>query len=171
MTQDPDTPQSVRDLRFGLTKMNLGDQRYIFGRLPPELCSLLWKDRINEAISEEITADRKDVLTKIAACLGPQLYARRRSARRSRMEERLRELETLADNIYGPGNEEYWRISHRLGGTEEVIPSVLQRDTCDCLLSEKDCYVLYTCSPLPTCTPTLTGCGSLWRFGCDGLCL
>jgi hypothetical protein len=171
MAGDPEIREGVRHLRHGLSRMYVGDQKAIFDKLPAEIKSYLWEDRIAEAVSAAgMSADKRTILFDISDCLSPVLYTRRRTTRRELVETHLNELEQRAKTIFRQEIDEFNIISTKLGAYENDTVRVLARETCQCNLKAGDCYIsAYSCADWP-CTPTLSGCGSWWRYGCDGLC-
>ncbi|WP_425465096.1 bacteriocin fulvocin C-related protein [Nonomuraea longispora] len=41
---------------------------------------------------------------------------------------------------------------------------------CECSVQSNYCGIIWPCSALPSCTASYDGCGTLYKYPCDGMC-
>lgn len=162
-------------------------RRSIFAVLPPETKAAMWQDKLDEAVryyqADETTVEIVQTLQKLQSILSVELFT-------DDNEDSLAEVQQLieeAQEVLAP--DELFCILRTLEDVEECLigpasEGVPQRESaaaaapgdCDCNSDSGDCCCHPTLCICEVCLSSICnwsswGCGFLWLFECDGVCV
>lgn len=172
----------LREVYDALATKSQFERQDIVPTLPPDVQTALWTIHLKQFLVNhpELTVEQRSVIYEALGLLTSDVFERLRStdaATRVAAEGEVDELGARAK----------LRMSRALGrealaqiGPPQVTPAIATNsaeppghgqpnDTCDCSIVSDYCWFgdcLYTF----TCTRTPSGCGTLFRYRCDGLC-
>lgn len=149
------------------SKHTMPYRRAIYTELNPAIRSRLWTEHIAQYRQghPNLSPEQQQILSKL------ETYFRNESAVRARpIGVQQEEDERLGREVVNAfGEDEARALVATLGpvepsGEPDTAPAV----ACEC--SRGSDYCRGICSGLPSCTPSLSGCGFGWGYACDGMC-
>jgi len=173
---DDHASDAIRAFRLGLTRLNIGDQKQVFDRLPPALKAALWRDRIADAAAKATSLEQKDILARVAKRITPAIYDDRDAYEGGRFDRFWQRLQPRARAAFAQHRLSLNAISTLLGEANGTPPINAGRGKppCGCSIAARqtdcdDCDDDSNCKRVP-CVSSKTGCGCWWRQPCDGVC-
>jgi hypothetical protein len=168
----------------GLSRFSVTYRRAIFGTLPADIKSRLWRQHFHVYLANHpnLAPAQIAIVREMHALASPEFFARRSDdAKRNGATDRLRaeddrrlaELEERAAELFS--NHELTALMAYLGPAEEErqlqdsnnpLPMGI---ACECSTSSDWCASGYDCWHA-SCDVIRDACGSWWSYDCNGLC-
>lgn len=168
-----------------ITEYPLEYRRAIFSKLTPEQKANVWTKKLSEVLNNvDLNREQHRLLEYVIENINPDLFDKNKEKNLIVGDNTLKKVfgETLAGNIFSKLNsmEELKENQAKsivyginiIGQTNDVVTASTGTADCGCSSSSDYCGATNDCSTggAWTCEESDWGCGSLWRYGCDGRC-
>ncbi|MEP6912539.1 MAG: bacteriocin fulvocin C-related protein [bacterium] len=182
--QIPNTDDELLRAYSALNSLSLVDRKIVFRQACPKEKSNLWKLHLALSMIKRpgLTEQQQAVVLEAMSFASAEVFELRGKdlASKTEIEIALQALTSRAMQIFS--KEEGAQIFSQLGGSAGSSPEMnaslprslvktahgSSRATCGCSHSSDWCWIV--CSGGVGCEHTDDGCGTLWRYACDGQC-
>lgn len=165
----------ISEFREALAMLPVKDRAETFNGMTAEFKSTLWRSRFTELIENDRSQEQKDVLLGMIEYISPELYAEEGGAEFDKyLSENMEAINTAFNNDSTALRNAFTKISDEQPDLEPSEDEggekgAKKKEPCECSVASDWCPIRFKCK-LANCKASNWGCGTLWRFPCDGLC-
>lgn len=178
-TESADLPKdAIAEFREAMAGLPPEQRITVFDGLTPEFKSTLWRNRISTALNSGLSEAEKSSLLNVVAFITPELYTDS-----NYMTKDLAEWESNARATFGDNYAKLKNIVSKIDDTQPDEPGTNDMEegkeetekggakkSCECSTSSDWCAISMVCKR-KKCKATKSGCGTLGRYACNGLCV
>ncbi|MCA2176447.1 bacteriocin fulvocin C-related protein [Nonomuraea glycinis] len=142
-------------------------RRAIYAELDQSARAQLWSEHFAQyrLAHPNLSAKQQKILGHLEALAKDTSVFGKSSTRTEKDDETLKQ-----EAIEAFGRDEAGALLATLGPVEPTSQAQALLVDCECSVQSNWCGVIWPCSALPSCTASWSGCGTLYRYPCDGMC-
>lgn len=172
MDEDEDP---ITEFREALAMLPVKDRVETFKGMSLEFKAKLWRSRLTEAMEGDITEDQKGVLMSLVEYVSPELY---KEGGNEKLSTFLKEYMPTITKAFGEDNTMFADIVNKIHEEQADIEYPKERTDasddeekdCECSTKSDWCAINFDCEA-KDCDESWVGCGTMWAYSCDGLCI
>src|SRR5690606_3531685 len=145
-----------------------GEVVAIFNGMTPEFCATLWRNRLSDAMSMDLTDEQKNVLLMAVENITPEIYTPEGV---EKFEAFYKDFKPKAMAAFANDTVKLLTIVTKLDKPQEISKDAAAKlKDCNCNVSDDWCAINFDCKPR-SCKASTRGCGWFWLKACNGLCI